>query len=112
MKSPKNMALKKISELPDDVSFGKILQELIHLKHTELLAMDEWVPTPKQSIEIEHMCKTFSKPELIVVAQECGLDLSNGGDGYKILIASSLMKKSLSYEDVKRIHTYKKKLDS
>jgi len=47
MKSPKNMALKKISELPDDVSFGKILQELIHLKHTELLAMDEWVPTPK-----------------------------------------------------------------
>ena len=112
MKKAKDIALKKISELPNDVSFGKILQELIHLQHTELLAIEEWVPTPKQSLEIEHMCKTFSKPELIVVAEECGLDLSKIGDGHKILIASSLMKKGLSYEDVKRIHKYKKKLDS
>jgi predicted CopG family antitoxin len=111
MKKPKEIALEKLSSLPENVSFGRILQEIIHLKHTELLALEEWIPTPKQSSEIEKMCKKFTKPELIIVAQECGLDLSKCGGDYKVLIASSLRRKGLSFEDVERVHKYKKMLE-
>jgi hypothetical protein len=112
MKKPKEIAIEKISSLPDNVSFGRILQAIIHLKHTELLALEEWIPTPKQSSEIEKMCKKFTKPELTMVAQECGLDLSKCGGDYKVLIATSITRKGLSFDDVERIHTYKKKLKS
>ena len=94
MTSAKKLVIDRIAALPDDVSLGRILQEVIYLKHNEPLATKGQVPTNEEAAQIDRMCKGFNKAALVAVTRQLGVGPFAGGGDYKGLIAARVLRET------------------